>query len=201
MKLKVTIVAASVLCAFPICALAQNHGGGSHPAPPPAHVQASHPAPAARPVQHANQGFNLPHDVPPHAAPPHAAPQRAPVQHMPTYQSRPPARGRTIGNPRNWTRPWQWNNGIVWAPAPLYWGGGFWGPFAFGLALGAYIAEPDTPGYTLLENYGLTQTPCGPPNLVVIFGPDGSEICAYPNNLVAPGEYSVDPTTLTLVSY
>jgi len=46
----------------------------------------------------------------------------------------------------------------------------------------------------------LTQTPCGPPNLVVILGPDNSVICAYPNNLVAPGEYSLDPSTLTIVS-
>jgi hypothetical protein len=201
MNVKTSIAATALICMLPLSALAQNHGG--HPAPPPSHPQPvhaappPHPAPAAHPVQHVNAGFNLPHDVPSRGAPA----QRAPAQRMPTYQTRPAARGRTIGNPRNWTRPWQWNNGVVWAPAPLYWGGGFWGPFAFGLALGDYIAEPDTPGYILLENYGLTQTPCGPPNLVVIFGPDGSEICAYPNNLVAPGEYSVDPTTLTLVSY
>jgi hypothetical protein len=50
----------------------------------------------------------------------------------------------------------------------------------------------------MLANYQLTQTPCGPPNLVVIFGP--TVICAYPNNLVAPGEYTLDPSSLTIAS-
>lgn len=43
-------------------------------------------------------------------------------------------------------------------------------------------------------------TSCVPPNLVVIWGPDDSVICAYPNNLVAPGNYKRDPATLTMVS-
>ncbi|MFY9663523.1 MAG: hypothetical protein WAK19_03635 [Candidatus Cybelea sp.] len=43
-------------------------------------------------------------------------------------------------------------------------------------------------------------TSCVPPNLVVIWGPDDSVICAYPNNLVAPGNYKRDPATLTIVS-
>jgi hypothetical protein len=51
-----------------------------------------------------------------------------------------------------------------------------------------------------LQNYGLQQTPCGPPDLVVIWGPDNSVICAYPNNLVGPGNYGVDPSSLTLIS-
>jgi hypothetical protein len=34
----------------------------------------------------------------------------------------------------------------------------------------------------------------------VIYGPNNSVICAYPNNLVAAGNYSVDSQTLTLVS-
>jgi hypothetical protein len=51
-----------------------------------------------------------------------------------------------------------------------------------------------------LENYGLEQTECGPPNLVVIWGPDNSVICAYPNDLVGPGNYELDPETLTIVS-
>jgi hypothetical protein len=42
--------------------------------------------------------------------------------------------------------------------------------------------------------------PCGPPDLVVIFGPDNSVICAEPNNLVSPGEYQLDPSDLTIVS-
>ncbi len=193
MKIVASLLAGITICALPLTAVAQ-HGGQSHPAPAP-HQQAPRSAPS-RPAAASHQGFNLPHDVQPSRPGGHPT-----VQRMPSYQARPPARGRPIGNPHGWSHPWQWNGGIAWAPAPLYWGGGFWGPFAFGLALGAYIVQPETPGYTLLENYGLTQTPCGPPNLVVIYGPDGSEICAYPNNLVAPGEYEVDPTTLTLVSY
>ena len=109
---------------------------------------------------------------------------------------------------------------MSWAPAPSYWGGGFWGPFAFGVAaavLGvaaygtyldptsnvyfpSYQVAPGSPGVTLLENYQLTQTPCGPPGLVVIFGPDNSVICAAPNDLVGPGAYDLDPSNLTLVS-
>src|SRR5580704_16905314 len=44
----------------------------------------------------------------------------------------------------------------------------------------------------LLENYGLQQTQCGPADLVVIWGPNNSVICTYPNNLVAPGNYQLD---------
>jgi hypothetical protein len=64
----------------------------------------------------------------------------------------------------------------------------------------SYQVAPDSPGATLLSNYGLTQTPCGPPGLVVIFGPDNSVICANPNDTVGPGEYTLDPTTLTITS-
>jgi hypothetical protein len=35
---------------------------------------------------------------------------------------------------------------------------------------------------------------------VVIYGPQDSLICAYPNALVGPGNYTVDPTGLTLLS-
>jgi hypothetical protein len=52
----------------------------------------------------------------------------------------------------------------------------------------------------LLQNYQLQQVPCGPPDLVVIYGPDNSVICAAPNTIVAPGYYNLDPTTLTIVS-
>jgi hypothetical protein len=175
--------------------LSPQHGGG-HAAPPPA-PPARVPAPAPRPP-----GFNLPHDVPPRAPAGHApGPVGRPVQPLPRPPVRPPARGPQIVNPHHWGAPWQWNNGVAWVPAPAFWGGGFWGPWGFGLGLGAYYAYPDTPGYDLLQQYGLTQTPCGQPNLVEIFGPDGSEICAYPNALVGPGQYDVDPTTLTLISY
>ena len=108
---------------------------------------------------------------------------------------------------------WGWNSGVAWYPAPMYWGGGFWGPYAVGAAAayGSYInaanqnvysyqLQPDSPGAKLLASYNLTQTPCGPPNLVVIYGPNGSAICAQPNNLVSAGNYSVDSTKLTIVS-
>jgi hypothetical protein len=124
-------------------------------------------------------------------------------------------RGPIVRNPHGW-RWWWWNHGVIWYPVPYYWGGGFWGPSEIGVTgaplYGAiidyddqaiypsYEIEPSSPGAQLLIDYGLTQTQCGPPNLVVIWGPDNSVICAYPNNLVAPGNYELDPATLTLQS-
>src|SRR5271165_691564 len=111
---------------------------------------------------------------------------------------------------------WGWNHGVVWAPAPAYWGGGFWGAFAIGVTSAAvygtivnsythqtitsYQVQPSSPGATLLSNYHLTQTQCGPANLVNIYGPNDSAICAYPNDLVSAGNYTVDSTNLSLVS-
>jgi hypothetical protein len=109
-----------------------------------------------------------------------------------------------------------WNRGVRWDPASGYWGGGFWGPFALAdlagialygdvddgqdqLAYSSYEVEPDSPGSELLADYGLSQTPCGGPNLVVIWGPNGSVVCAFPDGSVGPGEYEVDPSTFTLV--
>jgi hypothetical protein len=46
----------------------------------------------------------------------------------------------------------------------------------------------------------LTQTKCGPPNLVVVYGPEESVICANPNSFVGEGKYSLDTQTLSLVS-
>jgi len=112
---------------------------------------------------------------------------------------------------------WGWNGGVVWRPAPYYWGGGFWGGFAIAAATSAiiygailnqqtqqmdtsYQVLPGSPGAQLLQNYQLTQTTCEQPDLVVIYGPQNSVICAYPNELVGPGTYSVDPSGLTLSS-
>ena len=109
---------------------------------------------------------------------------------------------------------WGWNTGVAWYPAPNYWGGGFWGPWAVGVATAAtwgtvvyenqtlqsYQVQPDTPGAKLLASYKLTQTPCGPPGLVVIYGPNNSAICATPNDLVSAGAYNVDASNLTIVS-
>lgn len=110
---------------------------------------------------------------------------------------------------------WGWNGGVVWGPAPYYWGGGFWGAFAIGATTAAvygsivaannvtytsYEVQPSSPGAKLLSSYHLTQTQCGPPNLVVIYGPNNSVICALPNNLVAAGTYTLNEQTLTIES-
>ena len=124
--------------------------------------------------------------------------------------------GATVSNPVYGGYPvYGWNGGYPWYAAPSYWGGGFWGAFAIGAATAAvygsivaannktiisYQVQPDSPGAKLLESYHLTQTPCGPPNLVVIYGPNNSAICATPNDLVAPGNYSVNSKSLTIVS-
>ncbi len=126
------------------------------------------------------------------------------MQPLPIYRARtpvnPPAGGtRPVPNPNN-DQPWGWNGGSTWIGVDSYWGNGFWGPLAFGLGAGSYVVAAGSPGAKLLQAYYLTQTPCGPPDLVEIYGPDGSEICAFPNALVAPGQYYVDPDTLTLYS-
>ncbi len=111
---------------------------------------------------------------------------------------------------------WGWNRGVAWYPAPNYWGGGFWGAWAIGATTAiiygsivnstthqtvtSYQVAPDSPGATLLQNYSLTQTQCGPPNLVVIYGPNDSVICAVPNNLVTAGQYTLDTSNLSIVS-
>jgi hypothetical protein len=107
-----------------------------------------------------------------------------------------------------------WNGGMAWYPAGAYWGGGFWGAMAIGattaLVYGAvvdddthvtynsYEVQPGTPGETFLTSYHLTQAPCGPEGLVVVYGPENSVICAQPNENVGVGEYRLDTTTLNL---
>ena len=120
--------------------------------------------------------------------------------------------GAVVTNPIYHGYPaWGWNGGYVWAPVPYYYGGGFWGGYATGLAFGyyttpasvvitSYEVQPSSPGAKLLAAYQLTQVQCGAPNLVVIMGSDDSVICAKPNSLVAAGTYGVDETTLTLTS-
>jgi hypothetical protein len=109
---------------------------------------------------------------------------------------------------------WGWNGGYAWYPAPSYWGGGFWGPFAVGAATAvvfgsiaydnqtyqSYQVQQSSAGAKLLSAYQLTQVPCEPSGLVVIFGPNNSVICAKPNQYVAAGNYSINSSTLTLVS-
>ena len=130
---------------------------------------------------------------------------------MPRYQARTYAyAGRSYGYAapnyvaRRYAPAWGWNGGRVWYASPGYWGGGFWGLFAVNVAFDSgpayYSVASSSPGAELLANYGLQQTDCNQPDLVDIYGPDGSEICAYPNSEVGPGEYNVDPSTLSLVS-
>src|SRR6516164_5968525 len=125
-------------------------------------------------------------------------------------------RGHVVANPVYRGPAWGWNHGVAWAPAPAYWGGGFWGAFAVGAATAvvmgsiinsanqqkytSYQVTQGSPGAQLLQNYHLQQVPCGPPNLVMIYGPNNGVICANPNDLVAPGNYAVNADTLTLQS-
>ena len=229
---------------LPAAVLAQSHGGGGSggaghvsAGSGGAHVSAgsgggAHVSAGAPPAQ-SPHGFSFPHET--NAQPIPSRPVAPPVSsatranRTTTTYTRAPFNGNVTGGPYHgqfhgppiynqyrWPR-WGWNHGVIWYPAPIYWGGGFWGPFAFGgLTAGflfgsivdyqdqaiypSYQIAPTSPGAELLQNYGLTQTECGPPNLVVIWGPDNSVICAYPNNLVAPGNYELDPATLTIVS-
>ena len=208
------------------------------PAPrPPVQPRPAPPPPAQpRPAQpvHDESGFNFPNDVNARPLPPpkpvtRPVPPAPGTNHAPANYRQPSFyasgsggpyhgtfHGPVVRNPHHW-HGWGWNHGVPWYPSPIYWGGGFWGPFAIGsLAAAAlfgsivdyqnqmiypsYEVLPDSPGAQLLQNYGLQQTQCGPPNLVVIWGPDNSVICAFPNDLVAPGNYEMDPSTLTIVS-
>jgi hypothetical protein len=72
---------------------------------------------------------------------------------------------------------WGWNGGVAWAPAPYYWGGGFWRALAISATTAAihgsivhsnvtytsYQVQPNSPGATFLSNYGLTQVQCDRP--------------------------------------
>jgi hypothetical protein len=123
-------------------------------------------------------------------------------------------RGAVVVNPIYRGPAWGWNHGAVWAPYPNYWGGGFWGAFAVGATTAAvmgsiayqnqtytsYQVQQSSPGATLLSNYGLQQVQCGPPGLVVIYGPNNGIICANPNGRVAAGNYAVNENNLTLQS-
>src|SRR5580658_3891753 len=141
--------------AMPLSALAQQHGGGgggAHYSAPAPRAAAPPPRPAAPPPRPAQPGFNLPHDVG-HPAPVYPAHPGAPPAGRPIYPGRPigPSQGHAgvrapqalpprynapaIRNPHNWNN-WGWNHGRAWYPAPIYWGGGFWGPFGLGALTG-----------------------------------------------------------------
>ena len=130
--------------------------------------------------------------------------------------TRPPGAPPPVRPPRPPPPNWNWNGGAIWYPAPIYWGGGFWGPWAFGVTtavvfgsivdeethetVSSYEVAKDSPGAKVLAAYELTQTPCGPAGLVVIHGPDNAPVCATPNSSVAAGDYYLDVSNLTLYS-
>src|SRR5208337_1844119 len=243
MRILVCAVAALALATIPLASLERPTGGGGASRPAPSGgSRPSAPSGGSRPSGGAPQGggFNMSRDM---SASQRPAPSRPPGGG--TVANRPPTSGggqnrpnggngnnnnininnnnnvnvnrNVVVNPVYRGGPaWGWNHGVVWAPAPAYWGGGFWGAFAIGVTSAAvygtivnsythqtitsYQVQPSSPGATLLSNYHLTQTQCGPANLVNIYGPNDSAICAYPNDLVSAGNYTVDSTNLSLVS-
>ena len=209
MKIAASILATALCTSLPLAGVASDHSGGGGGG------GGSHSSGGSSGGSHSSAGSSGSHSAPashpapaPRALPPGRQPLRPPganpVQPLPIYRARtpvnPPSNGaRPIPNPNN-SQPWGWNGGTAWIGYSGYWGNGFWGPLAYGLGAASYVVAAGSPGAQLLLAYQLTQTPCGPPNLVEIYGPDGSEICAFPNALVAPGQYYIDPDTLTLYS-
>jgi hypothetical protein len=182
----------------------------SRPPRPTARPSARPPArPPVRPTPRPTANPWRP-NRPPNLRPPTSGWQRPPWANQP----RPPwARNNgwrpnyALVNPRFGGSRWWWNRGAAWNVNNRYWGGGFWGPFGlFTLTAGAAIwnqtryFEPasGSPGWWLLQNYGLTAARCGPQNLVYIYGPNNSVMCAFPNMYVLAGFYYVDPATLQL---
>jgi len=117
-----------------------------------------------------------------------------------------------IVNP-NWNRGnWWWHGGNPWYPNPAYWGGGFWGNLAVGVTSAAVAgavagsvagsSSPtvvvNSPGGQLLSTYGLVQVPCSG-NVVVIYGPSSSVVCAQPTSAVPAGSYTIDSNSLSLI--
>jgi hypothetical protein len=215
-------IAAALALAFfqPDATLAQ-HAPSVHsvPAAPVYHA----PLPVYHPVAlppPARVAAPLPHRVVAPLPHPVVAPLPHPAVTLPLRQTSPPPRPGAlqtnrpvIPNPYRWGG-WSWNHGAIWYPVPYYWGYGFWGPwgllatptaafgsvvdYEYGGAYSSYGVGPQSPGGQLLYDYGLTQTVCGAANLVVIWGPGNSPICAYSNGLVAAGNYQADPATLTI---
>jgi hypothetical protein len=206
MKLQIPIIAC-LLAAIPAAALADPHNDHTYSS------RAS--APATRSSYQSSRSYQqAPRETQRYSQPAqrYTQPVQRYTQPMPRYQARTyvESRGyaqRSFVVARHDVSAWYWNRGVAWVPRPAYWGGGFWGLFAINLAFNEpapanyyYQVAPSSPGAQLLANYGLTQTDCDQPNLVEIVGPDGSEICAYPNDEVGPGQYNVDPSTLSLIS-
>jgi hypothetical protein len=183
MKTSATILA-SLLCALPATAVAQPNEGHYSPAAQQNHVQVREQVTVRQ-----QTSFRY---------------EPRPVQPMPQYQARQSV-AYYSATPVYRYAPmygaWHWNGGVAWVGIPHYWGAGFWGDFAIGLPIATYNVAPASPGAQLLANYSLTQGPCDQDNMVQVYGPDNSEICAYPNNLVSPGQYQIDMSNLSLVSF
>lgn len=216
-----SILTAALCAVSPLLAGAADHASNSTSSsdsrPAPAAVERSAPAPVERSAP-APAPVERSAPAPVTSAPaPRSATQPLPrppghgtVQPLPRYQARTPVRvansgggngsGASAPNPQPDSNQSQWNDDVSWAGIDSYWGDGFWGPLEAGLVASAYVVAQGSLGAQLLQAYGLTQTPCGPPNLVEILGPSASEICAFPNDNVAPGVYHVDVQTLTLTS-
>jgi hypothetical protein len=186
--------------------------GPTHPAPqhaPPAHVSAPahpiarpafHPAiahPVARPIAHpiAHPGHPVMHADHPDMHPGHAYHDIHDIHHFDA------PRHAFFVNPHHYNA-WAWHHGVAWYPDHHYWGGYFWGPIAVGYVVTPAVIvpiAPDSPGHQVLASYDLIETPCND-NVpqVDLYGPDGSMVCANPNNEVPAGRYNIDASTLSL---
>ena len=205
-------ILALALAASPLLANASDHtssessgssNNSNHSDPAPVPAERSAPSPVERSVT--SPVTHVPSEQA--ATQPPRPPRRVPVPPSPRYQPHTPVHdnngngsSQPSSNANADSNPWDWDDGAAWIGTVSYWGDGFWGPLVTGLASSEYIVAPGSPGAQLLQAYGLTQTPCGPPNLVEIFGPGASEICALPNDQVGPGLYRVDTQRLTLIS-
>ena len=121
-----------------------------------------------------------------------------------------------VANPRGWNS-WGWNGGSPWSPNYGFWGGGFWGSFALGAATAGVtsaivssasnnndpnfvVIDSSSPGNTLFTSYGLVQVACDSEDLVLIYGPQDSLVCARPTSDVPIGVYDVEPSDMTLIA-
>jgi hypothetical protein len=179
-RLWTSACAAALLLAMPVAVLAQSRG----------------------------RGFDFRHDLNPPALPQlYAVVARPPVWRNP---------GPVVANPQAARGSWWWNHYLVWHPSPAFWGGGFWGELALadlGLAprMGSVVddqqhplattfgVERASPGAQLLQDYGLQQAVCGPPDLAIIWGPQNGVVCANPTATIVAGDSLVDPAAFTLV--
>ena len=202
-----------MLCASPLFASANDRttsdtssNSGSHSDPAPAPAERSDPAPAPversdsapapvdrsapAPVERAVPApvTNAPSDRA-ETRPVPQPPGRGPVQPLPPYQRQVPTQpGGGSGhkpkpNPHQYSNPSQSNDDETDTTEANS---------------NASRVAPGAIGAQLLHAYGLRQTLCGAPNLVEIVRPGASEICAFPNNVIGPGRYQVDPATLML---